>query len=110
LVALAETKPPHPEIKYWIITLRTLEVIQKRARPLGTDKVIMANIIGIIHSIIWFCDCCLGSAVEVITIFCCTHMAPPTKTANKKVWSGTAKFSQRNLLPTGNVEYTIGQG
>jgi hypothetical protein len=66
-----------------------------------------ANIIGIIHSIMADCDCLLGSAVGVITIFCCTHIVPPT--SNARNISPVARFSQRKLFSSGSVEYTIGQ-
>jgi len=101
------TRPPHPVTKYWIPILITLEVTQKRASPLGNDRVRKANIIGIIHSIMLACDCCLGSAVGVITIFCCTHIVPPTRSA-KRV-SPVARFNQRNSLFNGSVEYTTDQ-
>jgi len=85
----------------------TLEVTQKRASPLGNVIVNQANIIGIIHSIMVLCVCCLGSAVDVITIFCCTHIVPPTKSARNML--PVAKFNQRNSFVNGSVEYTTGQ-
>jgi len=62
---------------------------------------------GIIHSIILLCVCCLGSAVGDITIFCCTHIVPPTRSARNM--SPLARFNQRKLFSSGRVEYTIGQ-
>jgi len=50
---------------------------------------------GIIHSIIRLCCCCLGSAVWGVTIFCCTHIDPPTRIANISVPSGTDKSSHK---------------
>jgi len=47
-----------------------LETTQNRARPLGNCKVKKANISGIIHSIILFIDCCFGSVVLTVAIFC----------------------------------------
>jgi hypothetical protein len=62
---------------------------------------------GIIHSIIVLCVCCLGSVTGDITIFCCTHIVPPT--SNARNMSPLARFNQRNSLFSGSVEYTIGQ-
>jgi hypothetical protein len=45
------TRPPHPPIKYCKAILKTFEVTQKRASPLGNDRVNQANIMGIIQSI-----------------------------------------------------------
>ena len=53
LLSFDDAKPPHPDMKYCMATLITVEVTQYRARPLGNDKVRKANIIGIIHNIIW---------------------------------------------------------
>jgi len=102
-------KPPHPVTKYCITILIVLEVTQKRARPLGNDKEMKANISGIIHSIILLCACCLGSALEGVVIFCCSHIVPPTRMGSKRKLSGIARFSHRNLFPKGSVEYTNGQ-
>jgi hypothetical protein len=87
------TRPPHPPIKYCMPILKIFEVTQKIASPLGNVMVNQANIIGIIHSIILDCDCCLGSAEGVITIFCCTHIVPPTSSARNI--SPVARFNQR---------------
>ena len=84
-----------------------LEVTQKRASPLGNDKVRKANIMGISHSIMLLCVFCLGSAAGAITIFCCTHIEPPTRIARNM--SPTARFNQRKLFCKGSVEYTTGQ-
>ncbi len=62
---------------------------------------------GIIHSMMLLCVCCLGSADGVITIFCCTHIVPPTRMARNM--SPAARFSQRKSFDKGSVEYTIGQ-
>jgi len=106
-LAEAGTKLPHPLTKYWIAIRITLEVTQYRARPLGNVKAKKANIIGIIHSIIWLCDRCLGSAVDGVTIFCCSHIVPPTKMA--RIILPVARFNQRNSLFKGTIEYTTGQ-
>ncbi len=65
------------------------------------------NISGIIHSIIWLCDRCLGSVLVDCTIFCWTHILAPTRSASNVF--GPAKFIQRKLLFRGSVEYTSGQ-
>jgi hypothetical protein len=62
---------------------------------------------GIIHSIMLDCCCCLGSAVGVCTIFCCTHIVPPTSSARNI--SPLARFNQRKWFSRGSVKYTIGQ-
>ena len=67
------------------------------------------NKTGIIHSIIPRIDCCLGSAVADVTIFCCTHIVTPTKIGNKRSLSGIAKFNQRKSLSKGRIECTTGQ-
>lgn len=87
------TRPPHPPIKYCMPILKTFEVTQKIASPLGNVMVNQANIIGIIHSIILLCDCLPGSVAGVITIFCCTHIVPPTSSARNI--SPVARFNQR---------------
>jgi hypothetical protein len=71
----------------------TFDVTQKRASPLGKERVRKANIMGISHSIMPACCCCLGSAPGVIIIFCCTHIVPPTKIASSI--SPVARLSQR---------------
>ncbi len=48
---------------------------------------------GIIHSIIRLIDCDLASVVVGVTIFCCTHMVPPTRIARVK--SPSARFNHR---------------
>ena len=82
-----------------------LEVTQKRARPLGNDKQMKVNISGIIHSIILLCARCFGSAVDVITIFCCAHIVAPTRIASRKL--GSARLNPRNLSLKGTIEYTM---
>jgi hypothetical protein len=64
------------------------------------------NIIGISQSIIWFCDCCLGSGLGKVVIFCCTHIVPPTRIGKIKYLSGVARSSQRKWLPRGTSEKT----
>lgn len=84
-----------------------VDVNQKRARPLGKDRQINPNNNGIIHSIIRLCVACRGSAAGGVVIFCCTHMATPTRMA--RAVSGDARFSQRKLFSRGSMEYTVGQ-
>jgi len=105
--AVDGAKAPHPVAKYWRTILIVFEVAQKRASPLGNDKQRNPNINGIIHSIIRLWACCLGSAVVGITIFCCTHIVPPTRMARSI--SGSARFNHRKSLPKGNIENTTGQ-
>jgi len=107
LVALDGINAPHPVAKYCITILITLDAAQNRARPLGKDKQRKPNMSGIIHSIIRLCACCFGSAVVGVTIFCCAHIAAPTRMARNIL--GSAKFNPRNILSKGSVEYTIGQ-
>jgi len=68
-----------------------------------------ANISGIIHSIIRLCACCRGSAEVGVTIFCCSHIVPPTRIGSMSSLSGVARFSHRKLLYSGSTEYTMGQ-
>ena len=57
-------------MKYCIATPMTLETIQYRESPLGNCNEKNPIISGIIHSImIWF-DCCLGSIDGIMVIFC----------------------------------------
>jgi hypothetical protein len=44
-------RPPHPPIQYCIPILKRFEVTQKRASPLGKERVNQANMMGIIQSI-----------------------------------------------------------
>jgi hypothetical protein len=44
--------PPHPVTKYCITMPMTLEATQYKARPLGKERLMNTNIIGIIHNII----------------------------------------------------------
>ena len=101
------TRPPHPPIKYCKPILKIFEVTQKIASPLGNVMVNQANIIGIIHSIMVDCDCLLGSVAGAITIFCFTHIVPPT--SNARNTSPVARFNQRKWFSRGSVVYTIGQ-
>lgn len=86
-----------------------METIQKRASPLGNCRAKKANIIGIIHSIIWPCCFCLASAVAGVTIFCCTHIELPTRSGRTRVESGWARFSHRKSLPSGMAVWSSGQ-
>lgn len=84
-----------------------VEVAQYRARPLGKLILIKANIKGIITSIICPWARCWGSAVTGVVIFCCIHIAAPTRTARNK--SGMARSSQKKLRSSGTWEKTDGQ-
>ena len=78
------------------------------ASPLGNDVVKKPNIRGIIQSIILLVDCCLGSAVGIVVIFCMTNMDTPTATGSIGVGSFTARSSQRNELFSGTTSCTHG--
>lgn len=54
---------------------------QNSANPLGKLIVKKPNISGIIHVSMLFMDCCLGSDVGIVDIFCSTHMLAATSTA-----------------------------
>jgi len=76
----------------------TLEIIQYRDRPLGKDKAKYPNIIGIIHNIIFWLDCCLGSVDGIVVIFCCTQVeAATSKGITILEGSGSARSNHRNL-------------
>ncbi len=60
------------------------------------------NMNGIITSIIRPCVCCLGSAETGVTIFCCTHIEPPTRSASIKL--GLDRSIHRNWLLKGSTE------
>lgn len=96
------TRPPHPPIQYCKPILNRFEVTQKRASPLGNDRVNQANIMGNIQSIKVLCVLWPGSGDVVITIFCCIHIVPPTSSARNM--SPVARFNQRNSLDSGSVE------
>ena len=84
-------------MKYCIATPITLDTTQYRERPLGKVSEKKAIISGIIHSIIIWLDCCLGSGDGIIVIFCWTQVVMKTKAGIIRfVGSGSAKSSQRN--------------
>lgn len=45
---------------------------------MGKEKEKKPNITGIIHSIIVWLDCCLGSGEGMVVIFCCTQVEAAT--------------------------------
>ena len=65
-----KVRPPQPVAKYCRTILIAVEVTQYRARPLGNDMQMKANISGIIHCIIWLWAFCWGSVVGGVIIFC----------------------------------------
>ena len=92
------SRPPQPVTKYWVAMPTVLETIQKIASPLANCRVNRPNIIGIIHNIILFIDCCLGSPPDIMVIFCCTHMLPPTRMGNTTFnGSGWPRFIHRKF-------------
>jgi len=64
------SSPPQPVIKYCITMPIILETSQYRARPVGNCMVKKTNMSGISQSIVRLIDCCLGSAVVMVVIFC----------------------------------------
>jgi hypothetical protein len=72
---------PHPVIKYCVIIPITFDINQKTANPLGKLMVKKPNINGISHVSILFMDCCFGSEVGTVDIFCSTHMLAATSIA-----------------------------
>ena len=85
------------------------DTTQKSPSPLGTIKVNMANINGIIQIMVLLIDCCLGSAVGRVDIFCKTHIDAPHRMARIKYVSGTPRLSQRNFALRGTVCCIIGR-
>lgn len=80
----------------------TLETIQYRDSPLGNDTAKKPSIIGIIHSIIFWLDCCRGSTVGVMVIFCCTQVEAATSSGTMITErSGSARSNHKNLSFTG---------
>lgn len=65
------------------------------------------NIIGIIHSMIWFVCACLGSTGAVMVIFCMIHMDAPTSTGRAKFhgigefWTLSTRSMPTNMLFNG---------
>ena len=53
------------------------------ASPAGNCHVKMANITGIIQSIIWLVDCCRGSVAAGVVIFCWMNIEMPTSTGSR---------------------------
>ncbi len=88
---------PHPVMKYCIATPITLDTIQYRDRPLGKVREKKAIISGIIHNIIIWLDCCLGSGEGMMVIFCWTQVVMNTKAGMIRfVGSGSARSSHKN--------------
>ncbi len=63
---------------------------------------------GIIHVIICWVCCCLGSALVRVLIFCMTKVETPTSTGRMKVVSGLARSQTRNWLLSGTTWSTPG--
>jgi len=85
------------------------DTTQKSPSPLGTIKVNMANINGIIQIMVLPIDCCLGSAEGRVDIFCKTHIDAPQRIARIKNRSGAPRSSQRNCAWRGTVCCIIGR-
>jgi len=78
---LLKERVPHPVIKYCVIIPMIFDTSQKIANPLGKLMVKKPNISGIIQVSILFMDCCLGSDVGTVDIFCRIHILAATSTA-----------------------------
>jgi hypothetical protein len=89
---------PQPVMKYWMVMPIRLEIIQYRGSPLGQPRENTPRKRGIIHSIMVWVDCCLGSMEGVMVIFCCTQVDAATSTGKMNmVGSGSARLIQRKL-------------
>ena len=78
---LLKDSDPQPVMKYCVIMPIRLDTNQNSARPLGKLIVKKPNISGIIHVSMLFMDCCLGSELGIVDIFCSTHMLAATSMA-----------------------------
>jgi len=74
LSTLLKESIPQPVTKYCVIIVMTFDTTQYKATPLENVIVRKANINGISHVSILFMDCCLGSDVGIIDIFCWIHI------------------------------------
>ena len=72
---------PHPVIKYCVIIPIIFDINQNTANPLGKLMVKKPNISGISQTSMLFMDCCLGSDVGTVDIFCSTHILAATSIA-----------------------------
>jgi hypothetical protein len=89
---------PQPVMKYWMVMPIRLEIIQYKGSPLGQPREKTPRKRGIIHSIMVWVDCCLGSMEGVMVIFCCTQVDAATSTGKMNmVGSGSARLIQRKL-------------
>ncbi len=88
---------PQPVTKYCVTIAMRFDTNQNSASPLGKLIVKKPNKRGIIHSIMLFIDCCFGSDVGMVDIFCCTHIEAATRMAIIKYLSGCPRSSQRNF-------------
>jgi hypothetical protein len=82
-----------------------LETTQYKASPLGKVKEKNAMSSGIIHSIMFWLDCCRGSAWGSMVIFCWTQEVTKTSTGRTTlVESGLERSSHKNLASSGAAE------
>ena len=72
---------PQPVMKYCVIRPIIFDISQNTAKPLGKLMVKKPNISGISQVSILFMDCCLGSDVGIVDIFCCIHIVAATNIA-----------------------------
>ena len=86
-----------------------LEIVQYRARPLGKVRDRKASISGIIHSMVLAVDCCLGSVLGGVVVFCSAHVDTPTRTGMMMfVGSGLARSMPRKLAFNGMMASPTG--
>ena len=69
------------------------------ARPTGNWKANTPSMMGIIHSIMLWVDCCRGSMEGVVVIFCCTQVDAPTSSGmmNSSGVGLAARFKPRKF-------------
>ncbi len=93
-------------MKYCVMMPIILDTIQNSASPLGKASVRKPNIRGIIQIIILFVDCCCGSAVGTVDIFCSTNIEAATRTGRTKYplggTSGRAQVEPEEIWVQGN--------
>ena len=70
----------------WITMPAMFDTIQYTASPLSKLSVKNPNMIGSIHSIILLVDSCCELAAGMVVIFCISHIDPPTRTGNRRLY------------------------
>ncbi len=83
-----------------------LETIQYRDSPTGKLKEKKAISSGIIHSIMVWLPCCLGSAAGVMVIFCWIQVETNTSSGMRNSEPGpSARLIPKNLASNGAAAY-----